>query len=97
METNQRIKSEITLLEETLLKKNQNYGNSFAAQPILDETICPEDGIIVRVSDKISRLKTLLSGESDLVAESISDTLLDIAGYCLLWRILRAEETEAKK
>jgi len=45
-------------------------------------------GIIVRLSDKISRLENLAKGgELQVKDESIADTLTDIANYCYLGRI----------
>lgn len=58
--------------------KNNDYGDSFSKQ--LDEF-----GVlasIVRMSDKVERLKTLSNGISAMVKnESIEDTLLDLANY----------------
>ena len=64
-----------------LVKKNHDYGNSFGDQ-------LAEDGPIVfkiRMKDKISRLRTLLTTEAQVKDESIEDTLRDIIGYCILF------------
>lgn len=64
-----------------LVKKNHDYGNSFGDQ-------LAEDGPIVfkiRMKDKISRLRTLLTTEAQVKDESIEDTLRDIIGYCVLF------------
>lgn len=72
-----------------LVKKNHDYGNSFGDQ-------LAEDGPIVfkiRMKDKISRLRTLLTPvspseaapQSQVKDESIEDTLRDIIGYCILF------------
>lgn len=64
-----------------LVKKNHDYGNSFGDQ-------LAEDGPIVfkiRMKDKVSRLKTLLTSEAQVKDESIEDTLRDIIGYCILF------------
>jgi hypothetical protein len=44
-----------------------------------------EVGIVIRVSDKIERLKQLLSNKvvSKVTTEKVSDTYLDIAGYAV--------------
>ena len=64
-----------------LVRKNHDYGNSFGDQ-------LAEDGPIVfkiRMKDKVSRLKTLLTSEAQVKDESIEDTLRDIIGYCILF------------
>lgn len=59
-------------------KKNADYGNSYSRQ--LDEF-----GIVagvVRMSDKMERLKNLSKGnEAKVKDESVYDTLLDLANY----------------
>ena len=39
------------------------------------------------MSDKVSRLRTLLTKETDKVGESLRDTLMDLAGYSVLLAI----------
>ena len=68
-------------LNEIYKQKNRAYGNSFV------ETY--EDlGIIsavTRISDKFNRLKTLAKNKDIPHGdESISDTLLDMANYCIM-------------
>lgn len=73
-------------LNETYKKKNHDYGNSFG------ETF-DKLGIIsaiTRISDKYNRLVSLctLPEEERMVKdESISDTLLDMANYCIMTEI----------
>lgn len=74
-------------LRDTLLAKNSNYGDTAGESPILAPSLEPDVAIRVRMSDKISRLRTLLSGERDKVGESLRDTYKDLAGYCLLMMI----------
>ncbi|MCK4258062.1 MAG: DUF1599 domain-containing protein [Halanaerobiales bacterium] len=67
-------------LRKTLLAKNHDYGNSFSH-------LYEEYGLIsyiIRIDDKISRLKTLTSNDNLVKDESIKDTLTDIAGYTIL-------------
>ena len=64
---------------ETFLKKNADYGNSF--EESLNEF--GEVAGIVRISDKNSRLVNLTKNENN-VLESKSDTLKDMANYCLM-------------
>ena len=70
-------------LNETYEKKNHDYGNSFG------ETF-EKLGIIsavTRISDKYNRLAslcTLPEEERKVKDESITDTLLDMANYCIM-------------
>lgn len=67
-------------LETLLIKKNRDYNNSF------DKTV-DEFGyaaIAVRLSDKINRLQNITKNANEVKDESIEDTLIDIAGYCVL-------------
>lgn len=70
-------------LNETYKKKNSDYGDSFGIT-------FNQLGIIsavTRISDKVERLKSL-SVKSDkerlVLDESIKDTLLDCANYCIM-------------
>lgn len=77
-------------MTETYIKKNNDYGNAFAN---LRNEI--PNAILVRLYDKYSRLKTLMSGEKQMVNdESIDDTLLDLANYCILELIERKLERD---
>lgn len=65
---------------ETYRKKNHDYGNSF------DKSL-DEDGLLVakiRIGDKINRYNTLKESEAKVNDESIYDTLLDLANYCIM-------------
>lgn len=79
-------------LKSTLLAKNANYGSSAFQRPLLAPSLDPGTAIMVRLSDKIARLETLLSGEPDRVGESVRDTILDIAGYCVLYLTAEKEK-----
>lgn len=63
-------------------KKNADYGNSF------DQSL-DEDGLLVakiRIGDKVRRFLSLTKEgvEVQVKEESISDTLLDLANYCVM-------------
>lgn len=70
-------------LNKTYEKKNHDYGNSFG------ETF-DKLGIIsavTRISDKYNRLASLCmlpEEERKVKDESITDTLLDMANYCIM-------------
>lgn len=64
---------------QTFLMKNTDYGSSF--EESLNEF--GEVAGIVRISDKYRRLVNLTKNENK-VLESKSDTLKDMANYCLM-------------
>lgn len=88
--TDIQIKRKCGELQEILVSKNQNYGNSaLTAPPLADVSI--QTGILVRLGDKFKRLQQLTHGEQDKVGESLKDTIQDIAGYCILYLVSEAE------
>ncbi|ALJ24428.1 hypothetical protein AO203_09625 [Lactobacillus gallinarum] len=79
-------------LAETLNEKNTAYGNSFTES--VDKfglTVIP-----IRLSDKFNRVCELVKrGELKENDESLSDTLLDMAGYSILGlKYLKEHENE---
>lgn len=75
------------VLKQTLIAKNKAYGNS-AERGSLFGRVSPEDAILVRMSDKISRLINMSRGEHiDDLGETFNDTVLDLAGYCVLYLV----------
>jgi hypothetical protein len=80
------IATEGVAMTDLLLSKNQDYGGSAWQVPTLAPSLDAGTAILVRMSDKIARLNKLLaSGAEAQVAESIEDTLRDLAGYCVLY------------
>jgi len=54
------------------------------------DKITREQGIFVRLCDKVARLGNLLFGAQDAVGESVEDTLKDLANYAdILLQALR--------
>lgn len=67
-------------LLQTFVDKNADYGNSF-------ESSLEEYGLIaalIRMEDKMGRLRTLIKSEGKVKDESISDTLRDLSNYALM-------------
>lgn len=59
--------------------------------------VSPFKGVLVRMSDKWSRISNIVkSGETHVKDETIEDTLKDLACYCILAIIIK-RETETKK
>nr|DAT97608.1 MAG TPA: Nucleotide modification associated domain 1 [Caudoviricetes sp.] len=71
------------LIHETYLKKNADYGDSFGRSIDRLGLIAA----ITRISDKYNRAENLIvnNTNSPLVSnESLKDTLLDMANYCIM-------------
>lgn len=78
-------------MHDIMLRKNRDYtGDSqdpFANFTLVEAArVCKaETGFLVRMTDKMSRIATLLDGRKAAVTdESIKDTLLDLANYSIL-------------
>lgn len=67
-------------LTELYERKNSDYGNSFSKSYEEFGLTSP----VIRLSDKVERLKTLSKQEAQVKDESIQDTVMDIAVYAML-------------
>lgn len=76
-------------------KKNADYGDS-AYKTFKDFGIV---SVAIRISDKFNRFINLIKHPTiAVVEESIVDTLMDMAGYCILAvMFLKEEEDEGRK
>lgn len=81
------------MLNDTYIRKNKDYGDSFGE-------MFQELGIITavtRIGDKYGRLKNLVKvGERQVKDESLRDTLLDMANYCIM-TVMELEIQEREK
>ena len=68
-------------MKETCKRKNADYGSS------VEDTYNKFGDIsyLVRITDKYNRICSLIDKEAEVKEESIDDTILDMANYCLLW------------
>lgn len=64
----------------TLKHKNSDYGNSFHKTYESHGDLSS----LIRISDKVERLKTLIKGDELVTNEPIEDVYRDIAGYAIL-------------
>lgn len=67
-------------MHDIYIKKNHDYGNSFDKS--MDEF--GMTSAVIRMNDKLERLKTLSKKESMVKDESVQDTLLDLANYAIM-------------
>jgi hypothetical protein len=69
-----------------LAEKNEKYGNS-ALDPVrIFSRASSEEGLLVRIDDKLSRIARCPPGQED------EDVLLDLIGYLTLLLAARSEE-----
>lgn len=78
------LKEELTALVGILKAKNHDYGSSTHDTVELFGMV-PSYG--VRIIDKLNRIKSLAFGTDPRVNESLQDTLVDLAGYLLLFLV----------
>lgn len=79
-ESNDPFTTVLLAMNRVHIAKNSDYGNSF------DKTM-DQFGVtaaIIRLSDKMNRLVNLTQHGNPQVKESIEDTLLDMANYCVM-------------
>ena len=65
--------------------KNSDYGDSVGDTYKRFGDI----SFLVRITDKYNRINQLIESENKVKDESIEDTILDLANYCLLWLVER--------
>lgn len=81
MDKKQRFGDLAKEITETYIKKNNDYGDSFGISVNKYGLIAA----LTRISDKFNRLENLILTDNALVEdESVRDTLLDLATYCLM-------------
>lgn len=78
---------------ETYRAKNADYGDSFSKSYQEFGLTAP----IVRMSDKMERLKSLSKAEARVKDESIKDTLIDLGNYAFMTVVELEEEERNKK
>lgn len=80
-ETNIRIEDYCTALAETLIKKNNAYGNSLH-NPISVFQKDPMAGILGRIDDKLNRIKAVgINADTE-------DTIEDLIGYLVHLKLI---------
>ena len=82
-------------MRDTFKSKNADYGNSFSQ--LYQEF--GDNGIItaaVQISHKYHRFMNLIKGTPAKVNESLRDTLLDLANYCVL-TVMELDKAEERK
>lgn len=86
-------------------KKNRDYAGNDGKEPFANFTrveamgICStEQGFMVRLTDKMSRLSSILaSGKNHVKDESFEDTMVDVINYIVLLSAYRQEKRLTKQ
>jgi hypothetical protein len=74
---------------ELFVKKNIDYGDSFAKYGVI--------GVLMRIEDKIQRAMTITNNGVNLINdEGIKDTLLDLHNYAAMALMLLNEKLKIK-
>ena len=86
-------------IHETHLNKDHDYGSAYSK-------VRKEEGAVtflVHAKEKICRLDALIHGETPRVEETIEDSLIDLAGYCIMelterkWEKMHYEPIESER
>ena len=78
-------------IKEMLISKNSKYGNS-AIEPLgIFSNLSPEEGLKVRIDDKLKRIKNGSLQKDD------EDVVNDLIGYLVLLKILQKNQKEKQK
>lgn len=94
------LRADVKRMLEIAEAKNHDYGgknsNPFANFMAVEHlgAASAEAGITVRMTDKLSRIITLLNKEAKVTDESVTDTLLDLANYALILKALIAYKNQ---
>lgn len=91
MNFHQQVYQVLSEITEMLIAKNQKYGNS-AIEPLgIFSELTPEEGLKVRIDDKLKRIK---NGSLDKDDE---DVINDLIGYLVLLKILQKDQKDRLK
>lgn len=92
-ETQEHISKVCEDIRLLLIKKNEDYGNSFHEPINIFSKLSAREGLLVRIDDKLKRLQNLTTSEYEANFEGIKDTVKDLIGYLILLLV----ETKDKK
>lgn len=86
MKFDQEVREVLQEIQEMLIQKNAKYGNS-ALEPLgLFSKLSPEEGLKIRIDDKLKRIKNGSLEKDD------EDVINDLIGYLVLLKIHAKKE-----
>lgn len=82
----------LTYMHQTMVRKNHDYSwgdgcsNPFKNFELVEQlgVASVEQGFLVRMCDKLSRITSLIDNEAKVSDESICDTLTDLSNYAII-------------
>ena len=90
----------LEVMAEIHRRKNNNYASKGTPLSNFDKAqklgVPAWKGVLIRCSDKWSRIEELSNGKIDLVDESLADTMIDLANYAVIALILLERELGVK-
>jgi len=93
-----------TIFQEGLnLMKLKNADYAGKEDPFKNFRLCEqlgvplEQGVLVRMSDKLARAGNLLKNEASVSSESIHDTLIDLMNYSAILMVWMNKQKKVKK
>jgi hypothetical protein len=89
MEHHKKHKEILDFIHDTYIRKNQDYGNSFEEQMDKRGHVAG----IIRLEDKLRRIDQLTTNEAKVKDESLSDTLIDLANYAIMYAMWLQKKT----
>lgn len=97
-----KIHEELSQRSRTIMaEKNHDYskegalGNFFVAEAL--QASSAENGIIVRLGDKLSRLVSISAKGNRVANESALDTILDVINYAVLLAAILEEKSKLRR
>lgn len=88
MDFHEKVREVLEEIKDLLISKNQKYGNS-AIEPLgVFSDLSPEEGIRVRIDDKLKRIKNGSLHHDD------EDVINDLIGYLVILKILQKDQKE---
>ena len=74
-----------------LVEKNRAYGDTANNPPNIFSKLSAKEGILARLDDKLSRV------QNKGLTDQTEDTVLDIMGYLILYKVQLKKEKREKK
>ena len=88
MNFHQEVNQILAEITEMLIAKNQKYGNS-AIEPLgIFSDLSPEEGLKVRIDDKLKRIKNGSLKKDD------EDVVNDLIGYLVILKVMQKNQKE---
>lgn len=84
---------EITRAKNTDYAYGADAFANFRASEMIGLSV--EEGILVRMTDKLMRVSNLIKRSPEVKDESISDTLSDLANYAMIMKVYIEHQNEA--